>query len=137
MNRIIAAAACLVLATAFLATSEAQVTKSITVLAELQHVTSADHEVKKLKFTSLDKRYPFVNDIDFTLAEKAKFVYVDGDTKKTFTAKTVLTDATAKKLLKKGATISVQIGGTANNGAVVGSSGVREVRFGPSITKKE
>src|SRR5262245_41125654 len=110
MNRILAAAALVVMSTIALATSQAQVTRSFTVLAELQHVTSADHEVNKLKFTSLDKRYPYVNDIDFNLAEKAKFVYVDGDTKKTLTAKTVLTDATAKKHLKKGVTISVQIG---------------------------
>jgi hypothetical protein len=120
-----------------LATTQAQgVIATITFLADMQHVTTgADHEVTKLKFTSHNKSYAYVNNVDLPLAAKAKFVYVADGVKKEFTAASVMKDATAKKALQKGKVVSIRIGGTQGN-AVVDKTGIQEVRFGPSIEAK-
>jgi hypothetical protein len=137
MIRIFTALAVLVGSALLLATIHAQgAVATITFLAEIQSVTTGgDHEVTKIKITSLDKKYAYVKDFDGILAAKAKFIFLDDGVKKDFSAKTVMSDAAAKKALQKGKVVQIRLGGTQKN-AVVGASGIQEVKCGPSIESK-
>lgn len=97
---------------------------SLTLTFEVLKVEQAKGAVSKLRLSSKSARI----EETFTIAKGAKFVFDDGEKTRDLTAKTVLTDETAKEWLQEGKKVRTSV--------ITGKTSIDSIRFGPGVQKK-